>query len=304
MIGPASGSAHGKPTHCDAASVYAMQALRARRGAVLPQRGAVVEAVPLAIVVQGLADGAIAAAPRGLALAAVGVGRGAVAVAPAGRATRVRAARSVARGDVAVRRVAADSAACAVRGRVQRRLAAVGVGRALLAVTEAGVARVLARPGGARRRRAGHGVARGSALSAVGDGVRRTAAGLHGRIESRRRSRHRACRHPARRARPCQSGRRRRSRSARRTPTNRPGSTSRPGVDESPPDDTSGSTVVPSARPVDEVVEVGAVGLAEAPEPHAESDERKRHDRDAFACAVHQKVTRTPMARMPNHGIT
>ena len=60
----------------------------------------------------------------------------------------------------------------------------------------------------------------------------------------------------------------------------------------------------PVRRPVDEVVEVRSLGLPEAPETRAETRQRKGQDRDAYACAVHQKVTRTPMARAANQGIT
>ncbi len=60
----------------------------------------------------------------------------------------------------------------------------------------------------------------------------------------------------------------------------------------------------PVGRSVDEVVEVRPLGLPEAPEAHAQSRQRKRQDRDAYACAIHQKVTRTPMARGANQGIT
>ncbi len=57
-------------------------------------------------------------------------------------------------------------------------------------------------------------------------------------------------------------------------------------------------------RSVGQIVEIRPLGLPEAADPDAEREERKPREREANPRAALQNVTRTPIARAPNHGIT
>jgi hypothetical protein len=61
-------------------------------------------------------------------------------------------------------------------------------------------------------------------------------------------------------------------------------------------------------RTVDEIVEVGVLGLAEAADPDAKAQEsgqeREAHEGGAELDSSFQNVTRTPTARLLNQGVT